>query len=73
MTARFEIVVLLDAAQIETEGKRHGMTRERAQEAVLADLENRLWDAVRFRDGVARVGVSLACVPTVPAETEANP
>jgi hypothetical protein len=59
MRARFEILVTLDPAQVELEGKRAGLALERARESVLADIENRLHDAIRFRDGVQRVGVNL--------------
>lgn len=59
MTVRFEVAVALDPVEIEHQAKRQGLSLERAHETVLADVETRLFDSVRFRDGVARVGVTL--------------
>ena len=55
----FEVAIVLDDEQIAQEGARRGLTLERARECVLADVECRLFDIVRHRDGVARVGVTL--------------
>ena len=60
MDARFEVLVTLDEAEIEREGKRRGFTLERAHETVIADVECRLHDSIQYRDGVERVGISFA-------------
>jgi len=59
MDARFEVVVALDAEEIAREGARRGFTKQRAHESLLADVENTLFDVLRHKSGVARVGVQL--------------
>ena len=63
MKVAFEVAVLLDELQIEREGKRYGFSLDRARESVLSDIECRLFDSIRHRDAVARVGVSLVGEP----------
>lgn len=55
----FTVRVRLDAEAIAREGQRAGMSLERAREAVLADVECRLSDVCRWRDGIERVGVTV--------------
>ena len=55
----FEVAIVLDEDQVAQEGARRGLTLERARESVLADCEGRLFDILRHRDGVTRVGVTL--------------
>jgi hypothetical protein len=57
---RFVVSVLVDDAAVEREGQRHGFPLETARRAIVSDLENRITDAIRFRDAVDRVGVELA-------------
>jgi len=59
MTAHFSIDVTIDAAALELHARRHGFTLRRALESVLAEVEGRLADSVRFHDCVARVGSRL--------------
>ena len=59
MTVAFQVNVTLDSAEIECEGKRLGFTLEHAHETVIADVENTLFDGLRHKSGVARVGVTL--------------
>ena len=61
--ARFEVLVTLDEAEIEREGKRRGFTLERAHDTVIADVENTLFDVLRYKSGVGRVGVTLLSHP----------
>ena len=55
----FEVAIVLDDEQIALEGARLGFTLERAKESVLADCEGRLFDILRHRQGVQRVGVTM--------------
>ena len=55
MQAIFTVVLDIDTSVIERDGKRHGLTLDRALQGVIADCEHRLFDSVRFRDGVERV------------------
>jgi hypothetical protein len=61
--AEFIVAVNLDAAALEHEGKRRGLTLPRTPDSVLADIEGRLTDSVRLRPCVARVGVTLLTSP----------
>jgi hypothetical protein len=63
MVIRFMVEIQLDPAVIELEGKRRGYSLERARDTVIADVENRLSDGPRHRDGVDRVGVVLLKAP----------
>jgi len=60
--ATFEVTVILDPSEIERAAKRAGMPLARATEAIVADVECRLSDGVRFLDAVRRVGVRY-CEP----------
>jgi hypothetical protein len=55
----FTVRVQLDSAAIEREGKRQGLTIEKARASIAADVEGRLSDAIRWRDAVVSVGVSV--------------
>ena len=59
MRAEFVIAFDIDSAVLELEAKRRGLTLPRALESFLSECENRLIDAVRFRDGVTRVGSNV--------------
>ena len=56
---QFVVTVQLDEAAIEREGKRYGLTLDRARQAIVADIEGRLSDEARWRDGVVSVNVSI--------------
>jgi hypothetical protein len=57
--AHFTVSVRFDEAAMEHEAKRRGRSLESAVREVLGDIECRLFDSVRHRDGVERVGVGL--------------
>jgi hypothetical protein len=59
MRTTFTVTIDVDEDAIQLEGKRAGLDLDRAREAVRCDLECRLHDAVRYRNGVERVGVRL--------------
>lgn len=62
----YTVTVEIDDAIIELESKRLGRPFSEAAESLIADCECRLSDAVRWRDGVQRVGVRvLAERPTL--------
>jgi hypothetical protein len=65
MRVTFSIDIDLDTEAITREGQRHGYSLERAREAVLADIECRLSDVCRWRDGVQRVGVRIIETPVL--------
>jgi len=65
-TIRFVVDVQLDEDAITREGKRHRLASfQQAQNSVVADIECRLNDSIRWRDGVASVDIALV-------EQEAN-
>jgi hypothetical protein len=64
--ATITIDIDIDAEALALEAKRHGLSLERATAAVIADCENRLFDSIRFRDGVARVGSRVHTTPGGP-------
>lgn len=59
MKATFTLTVDIDPEALELEARRRGLSLERARESVLCDLECRLFDAVRFRNCVERVGCEM--------------
>jgi len=59
MKVIFTVEIETDDDVVAREGARAGYSLERAREAMLSDLECRLVDSARWRDGVARVGVEL--------------
>ena len=68
MRAVFTITVDVDPDEVEREGKRSGLPLDRALEAVWSDVENRLCDSIRFRDGVQRVGSNVTLPQVRPLE-----
>ena len=59
MRAVFTITVDVDPDEVAREGKRSGLPLDRALEAVWSDVENRLCDSIKYRDGVQRVGSNV--------------
>ena len=59
MKVQFVVEVEIDPTVVEREGKRYGLTLQRATDSVVSDLECRLNDTVRHRDGVIGVRVQL--------------
>jgi len=56
---QFIVTVQVDQAAIEYEAKRRGRPLPVARNEVIADLECLLFDSIRHRDGVDRVGVTI--------------
>ena len=57
--AQFIVTVEFDEAAIEHESARRNRTIDAIRAEVLADVECRLFDSIRHRDAVERVGVEL--------------
>jgi hypothetical protein len=60
MKATFLVRIRFDAAAIELEARKLGLSLDQAQQAILSDCENRLHDAVRYRQGVERIGTTYS-------------
>ena len=60
MRITFSVDVELDEAEVIREGQRHGFTLQRVLKSIVADLECRIDDAIRWRNSVDRVGVVVA-------------
>ena len=56
---QFVVNVTIDPAELERKGKRHGFSLERANSTLLADIECTLFDVLRYKAGVANVGVTV--------------
>lgn len=59
MTATFLVEVTLDLGHVEQTARLRGRAIEYVRAEALADLDARLHDGVRFRDGVNRVTVRM--------------
>lgn len=73
MRITFTVEVDIDASVFGREGQRHGLSLQRSRDSFVADLECRLNDAVRWRDGVDAVGVRLAMAPEQVAQDALEP
>ena len=63
MKATFIVNLSIDEGAIELDAKRYNRFPERILAELLGDCECRLVDAIRWRDGVVRVGSKLLVEP----------
>jgi len=68
-TPRFLVTVTLDAGAIELEAARRCRPLDVVTRELLGDVECRLYDAVRYRDGVDSVRVALVENAGAPASS----
>lgn len=59
MKASFHIQIDIDPDELEREARRHGRSTAQALADVVGDCECRLFDSIRYRDAVSRVGVTV--------------
>lgn len=64
MKTTFVITTDLDAGVIELEARRRGRDFSTTLQEIVGDLECKLSDAVRWRDGVVSVGTTVVDVTT---------